>query len=313
MPRTPARSRQSVPTEQPDTATAVNAPAWAAVLPTGDSADRPLWRRLETHAGRRPTGVRNAIYSALRRQQPAIPGRCSRRGHLCAAAPVRQRRAQPLPGVAAPSPTATAALPESAGHRRSCVSDRRRAREHAQPRTCTPQATRDRACVARPEGAGIPTRRCPWPGARSVRRPPRAVAGGRCGSGRSTWGYQAAMPAQNRARSDETVVLDRIRQPSDQRSQDRPVRPIQSRPAVGPPQHGDLLAQHEQFGVFGSGRPGKQHEPAGKAGEDQIQPSSRSDTAHDHPAVTGWPSAQVTGPRRLLTPTGQRADVRDVR
>jgi hypothetical protein len=110
------------------------------------------------------------------------------------------------------------------------------------------------------------------------------------------------MPAQNRARSDETVILDRIRQPSDQRGQDRPVRPIQSRPAVGPPQHGDLVAQHEQFGVFGRGRPGKQHEPAGKAGEDQIQPSSRSDTAHDHPPVTGWPSAQVTGPRRLLTP-----------
>ena len=45
-------------------------------------------------------------------------------------------------------------------------------------------------------------------------------------------GDQASVPAQNRRRGHQPVVLQRLRQQPDQRGQDRPVGPVQARPRV---------------------------------------------------------------------------------
>ena len=52
------------------------------------------------------------------------------------------------------------------------------------------------------------------------------------------------------------------RQEPDQRGEDRTVGPVQPGRGIGAAQHGDLMPQHEQLGVLGSGRPAKQDQPA---------------------------------------------------
>jgi len=54
--------------------------------------------------------------------------------------------------------------------------------------------------------------------------------------------HEAAMPAQDRVRSDETMGSQCAGQPSDERGKDRSVRPVQAWPRVGAAQDGDLVA-----------------------------------------------------------------------
>ncbi len=65
---------------------------------------------------------------------------------------------------------------------------------------------------------------------------------------------QAAMPAQDRVRGDQTMNPQCSGQPPHERGEHGPVRPIQTRTWVAAAQHGDLVAQHEELDVLGGGR-----------------------------------------------------------
>jgi hypothetical protein len=86
---------------------------------------------------------------------------------------------------------------------------------------------------------------------------------------------QATMPAQDRRRRHQTMLLDRLGQHTTQRGQDRPVGPVQARSWIPAAQHRDLMTQHEQFGVLARTRPRQQHQPADDPNEDQIQQPKR--------------------------------------
>jgi hypothetical protein len=72
------------------------------------------------------------------------------------------------------------------------------------------------------------------------------------------------VPAQQGPRGDDQAQLAKLtggQQPG-QRGQDRPVSPGQLGSLDPALQHGDLVAQEEDFGVFGAVGPGEQGEPA---------------------------------------------------
>jgi hypothetical protein len=71
------------------------------------------------------------------------------------------------------------------------------------------------------------------------------------------------------------MVLDWLGQQTSQSGQDRPVGPVQARSWIRPPQHRDLVTQHEQFGVLGRTRPCQQHQPADDPNQVQIQQPKR--------------------------------------
>jgi hypothetical protein len=54
-----------------------------------------------------------------------------------------------------------------------------------------------------------------------------------------------------RSRGDQPVHPQPPRQEPDQRGEDCAVGAVQSGPRMGPAQHGDLVPQHEKFGVLG--------------------------------------------------------------
>jgi DNA invertase Pin-like site-specific DNA recombinase len=58
---------------------------------------------------------------------------------------------------------------------------------------------------------------------------------------------QSTMPAEQRARGDQPVAAQLPRRQARQRSEHRPVRPIQPGPRDLPAQHGDLVAQHQDL------------------------------------------------------------------
>jgi len=66
--------------------------------------------------------------------------------------------------------------------------------------------------------------------------------------------HEAAMPAQDGARSDQAMATQRSRQPPDERGEHGPVRPLQAGSGVGAAQHRDLVPQHEELDVLGAGR-----------------------------------------------------------
>ena len=59
------------------------------------------------------------------------------------------------------------------------------------------------------------------------------------------------MPAQDGAGGDQPVPPQPDRRKPDQRSEDRPVGPVEPGPRMCAAQHGDLVPQHEQLGVLG--------------------------------------------------------------
>jgi hypothetical protein len=57
-------------------------------------------------------------------------------------------------------------------------------------------------------------------------------------------GYQVTMPAQDCARREQAMLVQRLRQPSDECGENCLIRPVQTGPRVGSAQHGDFVAQH---------------------------------------------------------------------
>jgi hypothetical protein len=81
------------------------------------------------------------------------------------------------------------------------------------------------------------------------------------------------MPAQQGGRLDEQPVPARARQQPRETSQGRPVGPVEPWPDYLPPQHRDLVAEHQQLGVLGGRTPRQQREPSQHLTEQQIQQS----------------------------------------
>jgi hypothetical protein len=63
-------------------------------------------------------------------------------------------------------------------------------------------------------------------------------------------GDQATMPAQDRARRNQAMPPQPLRQPADEGGEDRAIRPIQARLRIGSAQHGNFVAQHQQLDVL---------------------------------------------------------------
>jgi hypothetical protein len=62
-----------------------------------------------------------------------------------------------------------------------------------------------------------------------------------------------------------------LQQRPDQRGEDRSIRPVQARCRVGSAQHGDFVAQHQEFDVLGRRRAAEQQQEVQQLQEDQIQ------------------------------------------
>ena len=82
---------------------------------------------------------------------------------------------------------------------------------------------------------------------------------------------QPPMPAQQRVRRDQPAHPQRPGEKPDQGGEDRAVCPVQLRPGVLPPQHGDLVAQHQQLGVLRRRRACQLRHPARQADEHQVK------------------------------------------
>ncbi len=79
------------------------------------------------------------------------------------------------------------------------------------------------------------------------------------------------MPAQDSAGGDQAVRPQPSRQEPDQRGEDCAVGTVEPGPGIGAAQHGDLVPQHEQFGVLGSRRSAEQDQPAAEPDEDEVE------------------------------------------
>ena len=62
---------------------------------------------------------------------------------------------------------------------------------------------------------------------------------------------EAAMPTQDRVRSDQAMATQRSGQPPHESGEDGPVRPIQAWSWVGASQDGDLVPQDEELDILG--------------------------------------------------------------
>jgi hypothetical protein len=71
---------------------------------------------------------------------------------------------------------------------------------------------------------------------------------------------EAAMPTQDRVRSDQAVATQCAGQPPDEGGEHGPVRPTHRWSWVGAAQDGDLVAQHEDLDILGCGRATRQQD-----------------------------------------------------
>ena len=86
---------------------------------------------------------------------------------------------------------------------------------------------------------------------------------------------EAAVPAQDRVRGDQAMGSQCSGQSLDEGGEDGPVRPVQGWSLVGAAEHGDLVAQHEEFDVLGGGRAAHQQDQPEHLPEDQVQQTRR--------------------------------------
>jgi hypothetical protein len=109
------------------------------------------------------------------------------------------------------------------------------------------------------------------------------------------------MPAQDRVRGDQPMGSRCSGQLLDGGGEHGPVRPVQAWSWVGAAEHGDLVAQHEQFDVLAGGRATRQQDRP----EHLVKKSSTAASAtrwdHVRPAITAgqWPRTDFwhpTGP-----------------
>jgi hypothetical protein len=82
---------------------------------------------------------------------------------------------------------------------------------------------------------------------------------------------QTPVPAEQRVRRHQTAHPQRPGQQPGQGGDHHPVRPVQPRLRILPPQHRDLLAQHQQFRVLRRRRTRQHHHPPCQPDEYQIQ------------------------------------------
>jgi hypothetical protein len=73
-------------------------------------------------------------------------------------------------------------------------------------------------------------------------------------------GDQATMPTQDRAWRDQPMPAQHLRQPPDQRGEDRAIRPVQAGLRVGSAQHGDFMPQHQKLDVLRRRRAAEQQQ-----------------------------------------------------
>jgi hypothetical protein len=112
--------------------------------------------------------------------------------------------------------------------------------------------------------------------------------------------HQAAVPAQDRARSDQAIATQGTGQPPDQGGEDSPVGPVQAWCRVRSTKHGDLMTQHQQLDVLGGRGPPQQHDKAEHLQEDQIQQPQRHGGDHAQLLETaGQRHFPVLAPHRL--------------
>jgi hypothetical protein len=91
-------------------------------------------------------------------------------------------------------------------------------------------------------------------------------------------GDQTSMPAQDRARGDQAMPPQHLRQPPDERGEHRAIRPVQARLRGDPAQHGDLVTQHQELDVFGRRRTTEQQQEVQYPEEDQVEQTQRHGT-----------------------------------
>jgi hypothetical protein len=111
-------------------------------------------------------------------------------------------------------------------------------------------------------------------------------------------GDQAAVPPQDGTGGDQPVCPQPSRQERNQRGQDRSVGPVEPGPGIGAAQHGDLVPQHQQFGVSWT--------PAsGQAGQASRRAERRSDRAGGGTRLIIMPHghAAPTAPGHRTRPT----------
>jgi hypothetical protein len=110
-------------------------------------------------------------------------------------------------------------------------------------------------------------------------------------------GDQATMPAQDCARCDQAMPPQRLRQPADERGEDRSIRPVHTRPLIRSTQDGNFVAQYQELDVLGRRRAAEQQQQVQQPQKDQE--SRRNDTSHDHAPTAGH--TDLPGQRRRLT------------
>jgi hypothetical protein len=84
-------------------------------------------------------------------------------------------------------------------------------------------------------------------------------------------GDQAPMPTKDGGRRDEPASEHAAREVLAQPAEQRPVGPVQARLRVGPPQHCDLVTQHEQLDILRRRRPAEERQPTRESDQDQIE------------------------------------------
>jgi hypothetical protein len=76
------------------------------------------------------------------------------------------------------------------------------------------------------------------------------------------WAVQGLEDPADRGCADQPVRPQPCRQEPDQRGEDRAVGPVEPGPGMGAAPHGDLVPEHEQFGVLEAGdRPSGTSQP----------------------------------------------------
>jgi hypothetical protein len=102
-----------------------------------------------------------------------------------------------------------------------------------------------------------------------------------------------AVPGEQGRRSDDPVRAQGSGQAPGQRGNDRAVGPVEPRFRVAPAKYGDLVPEHQQFGVLRRRGPGEQRQPPDDADEDQIhQPKAHDKQSCGRGALNGNAACQ---------------------
>jgi hypothetical protein len=105
------------------------------------------------------------------------------------------------------------------------------------------------------------------------------------------------MPAKDRAWRDQPMPPQHLRQPPDQRGEDRAIRPVQAGLRVDSAQHGDFMTQHQELDVLGRRRAAEQQQQVQQLKEDQVEQTQR------HGARSCLPAGHTDHPGQRRRPT----------